>query len=115
MLTDRGRSELGPSLGSGVRRLDGRLLQSTDSLMLISVESVEYIDAPLPARWSGEQVQIARHQIASVSERRISGRRTALAAALAVGFAVLVSLIAIEGFGLGGGDDNPGNGDGNQT
>jgi hypothetical protein len=98
-ITDRGRVGLGPQLGEGVLRLNGRLAQASDSVYLVRVASVEYAGAPT-AHWTGEEVKVPRDYVASVAERRLSRKRSWLAAALAVGVIVAISA-AISIFGGG--------------
>ena len=110
-ISDQGRVALAERVGTGVRRVSGDLLQSTDSVFVLAVTSVEYLDAPAAARWSGEEVTIAREYVAGVWERRISRGRSAVAVALGIAAAVAVAAIAITGFGSDSGDPRP-NGDG---
>lgn len=91
-------------MGPGVRRISGRVLESTDTALVLSVTSVQYLETNVPARWTGERVVIARDYISETGERRLSRSRSLIMAGLVLAAAIAASLIAIEGFG----DDNPG-------
>lgn len=103
-ITDRGRVELSPRLGHGVQRLRGQLLESTDTSLVLSVTSVQYVDTNVPAVWPTERMEITRDFVSDVRERRLSRSRTGIAAALLIAAAVAVSAMAITGFGGGGGE-----------
>jgi hypothetical protein len=113
-VTDRGRVELTPVFGPGLQRVGGRLLESTDTTLVLSVATVDYIDLGITARWAGERVEVRRDLIADVRERRFSAGRTAVAAVMATAVAVAVSLIAIRGFGGDTPPDRPDPGNGQQ-
>jgi hypothetical protein len=110
-ITDRGRVELAREMGAGVRRVQGKLTASTDSTIVVSVSSVQYVDAAAPVRWAGESITFDRNLLAEVTERRLSrGRSWAAAGIVAVAMAV-VSTIAIGGFGDDPSDRRPPNDD----
>jgi hypothetical protein len=111
-LTDRGRMELTDRVGPGVRRLGGTIVATTDTSLLLSVSTVDFIDVPVPVHWNGERVLVARGLLSEVRERRLSRSRSWLAAGLLVLATVGVSTLALTGFGPdrdgggGGGGDN---------
>ena len=111
-ITDRGRVALGKQLGEGVTRLNGRVADASDSVYVVKVSSVEYVASPI-GHWSGEEINVSRDYIASVAERRLSRKRSWLAAGIAVGAIVVVSL-GIKIFGGGSVSDGriPDNPDG---
>lgn len=106
-VTDRGRIDLTRQMGSGVRRLQGRLMSSTDSTIMLSVSAVEYLDSPTPVRWAGETITVDRNVLVEVSERRLSRSRSWVAAGVVAVAAAVVSTVAIKGFGSNGGDTRP--------
>lgn len=106
-VTDRGRVELTPVVGHGVRNIGGPLLESTDSSLVLSVTSVQYIDTRDLAAWPGERMELRREFVTDVRERRISRSRTGILAALIAAGIVAASLIAIWGFGDDPGDNRP--------
>lgn len=106
-ITDRGREVMTPLVGANVRRINGRVVSSTDTALVLAVTSVDHLRGE-PDRWGGENVAVPRDFISTVGERRLSRGRTAIVlGVVAVGVAV-ASRIAIEGFGTGnGGGERP--------
>lgn len=114
-ITERGRSELAAQLGPGVRRVAGRLAALDDSVYIIDVSSVEYVHANDATRWNRERVRVGRDYVGGVTERRLSRSRSWLTAGVALASVLLVSAIAIEGFGGDGGNTRPRDDGGGQT
>lgn len=116
-LTDLGRVRLREQVGEGARRIAGRLLLATDSVLVLGVTSVHYLDAPEPARWNGEELRISRELFTNLQTRTFSRSRSWLAAGAAAAGAALLSTIAIVGFGFGdgGGEKPKENGGGGET
>lgn len=114
-LADRGRVALAPQLGAGANRLRGRLVQHSDSQLVLAVSSVKYIDAPARAKWTGEEITITRDYTSGIAERRLSRTRSWIAAGLAVAALAAISTIAITGFGTDGGNNRPTDGGGGPT
>lgn len=110
-ITDRGRVALSTGMGPGVRRISGRVLESTDTALVLSVASVQYLDTNVPGRWTGERVVIARDYVSDIGERRLSRARSGIMAALLLVAVIAASLIAIEGFGDDSGSDRTGGGE----
>lgn len=111
-ITDRGRVALAPELGAGVRRLDGQVVENSDTSLVLSVSSVHYADVSGGWTWTGAPIAISRDHLAEVRERRLSQSRSVLMVGLALIGAALTSLIVISG--AGGelpGDRPPGGGD----
>ncbi|HEX6308599.1 MAG TPA: hypothetical protein VFZ69_10455 [Longimicrobiales bacterium] len=112
-VTDRGRVALAEPVGPGVRRIEGDMMSMTDTSVVLSVSSIQYMDLAVPARWAGERLEISRDYIGEMRERRLSRSRTWLAIGLGALAAVGVAFVAIEGFGgdgIGDRPDDPGNG-----
>ena len=109
-LTDRGRVALAGPLGPGARRIVGTVASASDSAYILRVREVSYIDAPAPARWTGEQLVVARDYVGGTEERRLSKSRTWIAVGVFAGGLALASTIAIKGFGSGSGDTKVGGG-----
>ena len=98
-ITDRGRVALGPQMGEGVLRLNGKVAQASDSMYVVQVSSVDYAAAPT-GHWAGEEIKVPRDYIASVAERRLSRKRSWLMAGIVVGgIALLAAAIKIIGGG----------------
>ena len=89
-ITDRGRVALGPQMGEGVVRLNGRVAEASDSAYVVRVSSVEYLASPT-GHWTGEEIKVPRDDVASVAERRLSRKRSWLMAGIVVGAIVVVS------------------------
>jgi hypothetical protein len=110
-LTDPGRVALADAVGPGVRRIEGQILTSTDTAVVLSVLTVQHVDLNVPVKWRGERVAISRNFVSDVSEWRLSKGRSWLLAGLIVVGAAVASTIAITGFGSDPGSDKPGNGE----
>jgi len=106
-ITDRGREVMTPLVGPDVRRINGRVVASTDTSLVLSVTSVDHLRG-LPDRWGGESVAVPRDFISTVGERRLSRGRTAIVLGMVAVALAVASRIAIEGFGTGdGGGERP--------
>ena len=90
-ITDRGRVALGPQMGEGVVRLNGRVAEASDSAYVVRVSSVEYLASPT-GHWTGEEIKVPRDYIANVKERRLSQKRSWLMAAIVAGGIAAVAL-----------------------
>jgi hypothetical protein len=106
-ITDRGREVMTPLVGANVRRINGRVVSSTDTSLVLAVTSVDHLRGE-PDRWGGENVAVPRDFISTVGERRLSRGRTAIVMGVAAAAVAMASRIAIEGFGTGnGGGERP--------
>jgi hypothetical protein len=110
-LTDPGRVALADAVGPGVERIEGQLLSTTDTAVVVSVLAVQHVDLGVPVKWRGERVAISRSFVSDVREWRISKGRSWLLAALVLAGAVAASTIAIAGFGSDPPSDRPGGDD----
>ena len=112
-LNDRGRLGLADSLGPEVGRVEGRLIDRSDSALVVRVSDVIGLRGRR-ARWSGEPVTLRTDYLSAVAERQFSKQRTAVvvgsAAAAVIAFIATRSLL---GSGSQGGQ--PGGGGGQQT
>ena len=106
-LTDRGRVALSDRVGPGAREIVGRLASSTDSAYVVSVTGVTYIDGARTAKWTGEQVEIAKSVVSGVAERHLSRSRSWLAAGITAGVVALATGIVIKGTAGPGPDTRP--------
>jgi hypothetical protein len=78
-LTDRGRADAATSLGSGIDRVEGKLLSASDTAYVLAVLRVRDIRG-VETKWTGEQATIPRAWVANAYERHISRSRTYLVA-----------------------------------
>lgn len=103
VLNDQGRVGAGSYVGPATARVEGTLVQATDTGYLVRVSAVEGIGGARQ-RWTGEMVTLHRDYVGSVLERRFSPGRTVMAV---LGFAgTTVALVVTQGLGvLGGGDE----------
>jgi hypothetical protein len=105
-LSDRGRAELRPVVGPEVMRVDGTVVDVTDSAYRLAInESVGLRGAR--QTWSGETVDFRRDYVEAVAHRQISRPRTFFA--ILAGAVAVTALITSQNlFGLGGsGNDAP--------
>ena len=99
-LTDRGALELGPRIGNTVERVEGTVVEASDSTVVLELSSATDRRG-ITQSWSGETVVFPRDYIARVSERRLSRKRSWLLAA-----GIVAAAAAAGGFsGAFGGDE----------
>ncbi len=104
-LTDAGRVALAPQMGTGVDRVEGALVQRSDSLYVLGVAKVFGLYGTLQ-KWEGEQIGFPTTYVRRLYERRFSlGRTVALAGGAAVGVVALLLSTSLAG---GGNDSGPG-------
>jgi len=114
VLSDQGRVGAGPNIGSGVARVEGALVGSTDSDYTLRVAEVTDIRGA-QSRWTGEAVTLRRTWVGNAYERRFSRSRTyVLVGALSAGFVTFA--VSRHLFGIGGpfSENNPPGGGGGQ-
>jgi hypothetical protein len=106
-LNDRGRLLVGSRLGESVLRVDGRLMEVTDSVVTLSVTRTVMLQGS-SAVWTGESVTLPREGLRGFRIREFSRGRTAFL----VGGLVLAAVSIVGGFGLigalGGSPDDGG-------
>lgn len=111
-ITDRGRQEVGESVGPGALRIRGHLVSATDSSYVLRVSSVQFINGRT-TKWSGEQVVVSRDHVGSIAEQRYSRARTWMTiGGVAAGVALAATAISLNTSGRegGGGKLPPGGG-----
>ena len=96
-VTDRGRVALSDRLGPGALSVTGRLASATDSIYVVDVTRVAYIDGGRVAKWNGEPVNIAKNDVSGIAERRLSKSRSWVAAGITAGLLALATGIVIKG------------------
>jgi hypothetical protein len=90
-LNDRGRSEMGEALGSSVAEVEGVLGSENDSVYVLNVSSVKYLNGQSNT-WSGESLTVAKTYVSSLREREFSRGRTVVVAGGGVGAVLLFAL-----------------------
>ena len=103
-LTDQGSVDLSEYLGRNVASVDGKLLQSSDSALSLSVIQVSTRSGD-EQFWKGESVTLPKRTIATVQRRKLSFWRSGLigGALLAAAFVVGTQAGGSSGSGKGGG------------
>lgn len=111
-LNDKGRIGLGERVGPAATSVEGLLQSQTDSVYLIQVSSVAYVNGQ-SNRWNGEQLTVRKDFIKDLSERKFSRSRSTLAgAALAAGVVLFAISRNLLGFGNSSREPVPGGGNG---
>lgn len=101
VLSDQGRVGLGPSVGAGVKQVDGAVVASSDTAYVVSVSDVVNINGGR-SPWAGETVHVQRAFVANSLERRFSrGRTLTFAGGTAVAFVAFILSRSLLGFGGG--------------
>jgi hypothetical protein len=101
-VTDAGRVELSGQMGTEVKRIEGQVVQSSDSAIRLMVTEVSFLNGT-SNKWQGQEVTIRPLDVKSLSQRTYSRQRTLLAS-LALG-GLIVLTVATKGFNnLFGGD-----------
>jgi hypothetical protein len=112
VLSDVGRVGASATLGSGLDRVDGILMGTTDTTYAMRVFGVRDIRG-VQTKWSGEAVILQRAWVANAYERHFSRGRTYLMTGIVT--SAVAALIATRGFGIVGPtlQNPPGGGGGN--
>lgn len=101
-ITDRGRVALTSAIGPQVYRISGKLLSRTDSSLVLSVQSIEYLGGAV-GPWNGESLTVANEYVGLAVERRLSSSRTwLLVGGIAAGLTALVAGTKFGGISGGG-------------
>lgn len=102
-VNDRGRTLVGPRLGTLLDHVNGRLIRGDAESVEVAVETAEDVRGNV-ARWGGERFTIPREGIESMTERRVSRSRTAVLLG-GIAAAVIVAFVSIvPGKNKSGGD-----------
>ncbi len=95
-LTDRGRAALSDRVGPGTDRIEGDLVDLTDTTYHVRVARVVDIRGTV-VKWSGEEVAIGREYVGTLRERRKSPVRTGIAIAmLGAGVVATITVVTLE-------------------
>ena len=104
-LTDVGRVAMAPQVGPDVGRVEGALIQRSDSQYVLGVSKVFGLYGALQ-KWEGEQMAFPAPYVRRLYERRFSLARTlVVAGGMTVGLVVLGVSTSLLG---GGGNDSGG-------
>jgi hypothetical protein len=109
-LTDRGSVELASALGPRGELLEGRVVESADSALTLSVSTVVRRNG-VEESWTGERLSIPQRYVASTTMPRVSTWRSLLlAGGVVAGLAAIAAIIQgsndnlVKGPGGGGGE-----------
>jgi hypothetical protein len=106
-ITDQGRVGLGDRMGTGVMRVNGRVVTPSDSAWVVQVSSVEMLTGG-KTHWSGEEVRLPRAYVGEVGTRELSRKKTWLAAGVTIGaVAATVAAVSLIAHGFEGSDATP--------
>ena len=104
LLNDEGRTQTAQQVGPYTMRIDGQLVQATESGYVLAVTDVVDIRGA-HSKWTGETVPVPRSYVMTTYERKFSTPKTViLLGAVTAGFVALVSSFNLFGFGGGSGD-----------
>ena len=101
-INDAGRVGLAPVLGPGVLRVTGTLAAAADSEYVVRVSTVDAIGSGT-ATWAGDTVRVRRNYVNSLTERRFSRGRTAIAIAAVTALIAAIATRSLNGIGGNGG------------
>lgn len=107
-ITDVGRVALGQRVGQEVRRVDGRVVQRSDTSFQLLVSQVTYLNG-LSDQWQGQEVSLRPQDVRLVTQRTFSRSKTALLiGAMVAGLAA--TILSLNFLGITSGDPSGGKG-----
>ncbi|MBY0489912.1 MAG: hypothetical protein K2R93_08725 [Gemmatimonadaceae bacterium] len=95
-VTDAGRANLVATLGPGVDVVEGRLVSRDASAITVAASSVSLLSG-VHQVWSGERIRIGADQVALLSKRQFSKRRTAIVTGAVLGVVFVVAKGSLSG------------------
>ena len=99
-LSDEGSVRMASLIGPRIAAIDGRVLESPDTAIVLAVQSV-VAQGGRTMSWSQERLSVPRSAVASVRTRTLDRKRSWIVAGLTIVGAVALG----EAFGLGNGFD----------
>lgn len=105
-LNNDGRAALGKVVGEKTRIIAGAVTDAGDSSLVLSVRSTTSVAGDY-SEWTGEKVTVGTALLDSVRVRKLSGSRTALAAAGGIAAAAIVQALFSHGTTGGPGGQRP--------
>ena len=110
-LTDAGSVAVGPAVGPSAVAIDGRVTQSDDSVLVVTVSRLTRRSGA-EETWSGEAVRVPRAGVSAVTVEQLSRGRTGLMVGGLVALGVVIGAALGSGGGVAGRTDGgtpPGN------
>lgn len=92
---------MAPLIGPRIDAIDGRMMQSTDTALVVAVQAVVSQSGRSMA-WSMERLSVPRSAVASIRTRTLDRRKTWITAGLAVVGAFALGELFGYGNGFGG-------------
>jgi hypothetical protein len=103
-INDAGRVALGDRVGPEVMRVEGKVVQRSDSSVRLLVSEVTYLNGTTQ-EWQGQEVALRAQDVKAVTQQSFSRSRTALLiGAIAVGF--VATILGLNFLGITSGDPN---------
>ena len=103
-INDMGSVALGDRVGPEVMRLEGKVVQRSDTTVRLLVSHVTYLNGNTE-EWQGQEVGLRVQDVKLVTQRTFSRSRTALLiGAIAVGF--VATILSLNFLGITSGDPN---------
>ena len=104
LLNDEGRMQTAQQIGPYTMRIDGELVQASESNYVLAVTEVVDIRGA-HSKWTGETVPLPKSYVMTTYERRFSTPKTVLLlGTVTAGFMALVASFNLFGFGGSSGD-----------
>ena len=100
-LTDAGSVRLAPQIGARMAAIDGRTLQSNDSVIVLAVAAVVAQNGRSMS-WSQERLSVPRDAVSGFSTRILDRKKTWIVAGLSVVGVLLLGDLFGLGTGFGG-------------
>ncbi len=94
-VTDAGRVGLSDQMGTEVKRIEGQVVQRSDSALRLMVTEVRFLNGT-SNKWQGQEVTIRPMDVKALSQRTYSRQRTMLAT-IALGGLIALT-VATKGF-----------------
>ena len=101
-ITDAGRVELSDQMGTEVKRIDGQVVQRSDSAIRLMVTEVSFLNGT-SNKWQGQEVTLRPLDVKSLQQRTYSRQRTVLAT-IALGGLIALAIVTKGFTGLFSGD-----------
>jgi len=103
-INDAGRVALGQRVGPEVMRVEGKVVERSDTSVRLLVSEVTYLNGSTQ-EWQGQEVGLRAQDMKSVTQRSFSRSRTALFIGV-VAIGVVATILGLNFLGVTNGDPN---------
>ena len=100
-LSDEGSVRMAPLIGPRIEAIDGRIVRTTDTSLVIAVEAA-VTQGGRSMAWSMEQLTVPRSAVSSIHTRTLDRRKSWIVAGLGVVGAIALGDVLGPGSGFGG-------------